>query len=117
MNSTIQNAVFILFCTEGARERERERTRIHPHYQQIGGIFFFFLINCWSSVIASVVLPQVVQSPLSKLGGCPNQPMGEKERGGKGREEERDGTNAKGWENELLPLSCDRHEECQKKKR
>ena len=26
---------------------------------------FFFLINCWSSVVASVVLPQFVQSPLS----------------------------------------------------
>ena len=24
----------------------------------------FFLINCWSSVVASVVLPQFVQSPL-----------------------------------------------------
>ena len=26
---------------------------------------FFFLINCWSSVVASVVLPQFVQPPLS----------------------------------------------------
>ena len=28
-------------------------------------LFVFFLINCWSSVVASVVLPQFVQSPLS----------------------------------------------------
>ena len=27
--------------------------------------FFFFLTNCWSSVVASVVLPQLGQSPLS----------------------------------------------------
>ena len=26
--------------------------------------FKFFLINCWGSVVASVVLPQFVQSPL-----------------------------------------------------
>ena len=27
--------------------------------------FFLIFINCWSSVVASVVLPQLVQSPLS----------------------------------------------------
>ena len=30
-------------------------------------VCFFFLINCWSSAVASVVLPQFVQSPLSFL--------------------------------------------------
>ena len=30
-------------------------------------LFFSFLINCWSSVVASVVLPQLMQSPLSTV--------------------------------------------------
>ena len=29
------------------------------------GNYHYFWINCWSSVVASVVLPQFVQSPLS----------------------------------------------------
>ena len=28
---------------------------------------FFFLINCWGSVVASVVLPQLCKSPLSNF--------------------------------------------------
>ena len=30
-------------------------------------VVFIFLINCWSSVVASVVLPQLCKSPLSNF--------------------------------------------------
>ena len=48
-----------------SEKKAAENYQKYPHPPSLDfNSFFFFLINCWNSVVASVVLPQFVQSPL-----------------------------------------------------